>query len=46
VFNSKIKYGCYFYLPRKFYERKYTVRAAHEWFNNTPPNEYRYVIMR
>jgi len=27
VFYSAIKYGCYFYLPRKLYERKYTVRT-------------------
>jgi len=27
VYHSTIKYGCYFYLPRKLYKPKYTVRT-------------------
>jgi len=44
VIYFTIKYGCYFYLPCKFYKWKYTVRTEgiritleHLWFNSYAP---------
>ena len=47
VIYFTIKYGCYFYLPCKFYKWKYTVRTEgiritleHLWFNSYAPSSY------
>jgi len=43
--NTAIKYGCYFNLPHKFYEQKYTVRKASSTYKGSiifPPVRFQH----